>query len=179
MFFGGRHSSADNDKPPVTVESQPAPSRASETAAPADEDGPKQTSPRVLFGPGGIQFQTSAYGVDIDLDSSKPLVADSLKGADLTAIADVSGTADSTSFHGGPRLAAMIAPISGGRADPTEAQCAEALQSNGDPLMESLPQDGRFCVQTTEGRTAFVRVTSAVPGGHTMKVMVTVWDLAT
>lgn len=121
-----------------------------------------------MFGPHDIQFRTSAYGVDIDFDTRKPLVADDLKGADLSAVTDGSGTAGSTNFHGGPRLAAIIAPISGSDADPTEAECAEALRSYGDPMLQDPPQDAQFCVQTTEGRIAFVRVVSAAPGGHTL-----------
>ncbi|PJN04886.1 hypothetical protein CG740_03115 [Streptomyces sp. CB01201] len=132
-----------------------------------------------MFGPYDIQFQSSAYGVDIDFDTRKPLVADALKGADLSAVTDGSGTAGSTKFHGGPRLAAIIAPISGGHADPTEAECAKALRSNGDPMLQDPPQNAQFCIQTTEGRIAFVRVVSAAAGGHTMRLRATVWDLAT
>ncbi|MFF4509072.1 hypothetical protein [Streptomyces sp. NPDC001401] len=178
LFVGNRHGSAADEKPPAVAGAPSASPGASDSSDQADSPGPKKPKSRVLFGPGAVQFQTSSYGVDIDLDSSKPLVGDDLRGGDLTAIADGGGTAGSTNFHGGPQLAATIALLSGNGADPTEAECAEALRRNGDPMLQNPPQHARFCVQTTEGRTAFVRITSAAPGGHSMKLTVTVWDLS-
>ncbi|MEV8086635.1 hypothetical protein [Streptomyces nigra] len=179
VFVNNRHSSADDSKPPAVAGAPSATPDQAKPAASADPASPENTASRAMFGPHDIQFRTSAYGVDIDFDTRKPLVADGLKGADLSAVTDGSGTAGSTNFHGGPRLAAIIAPISGSDADPTEAQCAKALRSNGDPMLQDPPQNAQFCVQTTEGRIAFVRVVSAAPGGHTMRLRATVWDLAT
>lgn len=179
VFVNNRHSPADDSKPPAVAGSPTATHEQAKPAASPDAASPKGAPSHILFGPHDVQFQTSAYGVDIDFDARKPLVADDLKGADLSAITDGSGTAGSTSFHGGPQLAAIIAPISRSGADPTDSQCADALRSNGDPMLQDPPQDAQFCVQTTEGRIVFVRVVSGAPGVHTMRLTATVWDLAT
>ncbi|WP_330306212.1 MULTISPECIES: hypothetical protein [unclassified Streptomyces] len=176
LFVSNRHSAPYGGE---SAAAAGAPSAAHDKSQPSagGGSGSKKPKSRVLYGPVPIQFETSAYGVDIDFDSRKPLVGDSLKGGDLSAVTDASGMAGTTNFHGGPRLAALIAPISNGSSDPSEADCAEALQSNGDESFNDPPSDAQFCVQTTEGRVAFVRVAPGAPAGQSMKLTATVWDL--
>ncbi|MFF7369697.1 serine/threonine-protein kinase [Streptomyces tricolor] len=59
---------------------------------------------------------------------------------------------------------------------PTEQQCVDAL---ADPLGESrsLKRGERFCLQTTDGRTAYVRIISLPVGEGETRVEATVWEL--
>ncbi|MCM1977156.1 hypothetical protein [Streptomyces sp. G1] len=70
-----------------------------------------------------------------------------------------------------------VALLPAGTADPTEAECRTQIEKNKLDEVDLTPGT-RFCVQTGEGRTAFLRVLSApVEGEGTVRFKVTVWPL--
>ncbi|MER6121859.1 hypothetical protein ABT173_03995 [Streptomyces sp. NPDC001795] len=144
----------------TTAASSPAPGASAAPAA------------RVRYGPVVFQADMSHGGPAVELDSSGPVVADDIKGADLR-IGATTGAPD----LGTPDSANTLAPLPASSSAPTEAQCAEAVRSNGTYTAEA-PAGSRFCLTTGEGRTAYLKVITATPGavGATVKFEVTVWD---
>ncbi|MET9322323.1 hypothetical protein ABZX75_19350 [Streptomyces sp. NPDC003038] len=87
------------------------------------------------------------------LDSTAPLVADSLEGYDVQVGATT----------GKPNLyAEAIAPLPDGAPDATAESCAEAIDRNGTWAADAVT-GARFCLTTTEGRYAHLRVLTAPP----------------
>jgi hypothetical protein len=60
---------------------------------------------------------------------------------------------------------------------PTERQCVEALDRAPIEASPSLRRGDRFCLQTTDGRTAYVRVVSLPLGEGATRLEATVWEL--
>ncbi len=67
-----------------------------------------------------------------------------------------------------------MAPISGSGSVLSEAECTERIEQNGTYTAE-LSRGARFCVQTGEGRTAYLR-TVAAPTNGPVRLEVTVWE---
>ncbi|MFJ8043715.1 serine/threonine-protein kinase [Kitasatospora sp. NPDC096147] len=64
-----------------------------------------------------------------------------------------------------------------GEAAPTEQQCAEALGRSPVSRFDKVKRGDRFCLQTSEGRTAHVRLVSLPVGEGQSRAEVTVWEL--
>lgn len=76
-------------------------------------------------------------------------------------------------INGAPRFAPL--PPSG--PDPSEAECAESIQTNGTYDLQ-LVKGARYCAVTRDGRTVFVRAVAAQPEGEgIVRLEVTVWEL--
>ncbi|MFF5506175.1 serine/threonine-protein kinase [Streptomyces roseolus] len=61
---------------------------------------------------------------------------------------------------------------------PTEQQCADALQAPFGKASD-VKRGDRFCLQTTDGRTASIRVLSLPVGEGETRIEATVWELPT
>ncbi|MFC9703808.1 hypothetical protein ACFTWD_24295 [Streptomyces sp. NPDC056943] len=136
-----------------------------------------QRAPKIMYGPEVIAVKVSAYGSNLELDSSKPMPLASGKGSDLTATSAGDGTNASTRFFA-PPAEDRLAPLPQGSPKPTAAACDEAIRRNASYEMDDLISGRQFCMYTDEGRTAYVRVISAPPAGNVIKMEVTVWNLA-
>ncbi|MEV0370552.1 hypothetical protein AB0I10_12085 [Streptomyces sp. NPDC050636] len=169
LLVSGRDAPADESR---TTDSAPT---GSPTAKSDEETSTAETS-KIMFGPETIEARTSAYGQDIELDASKPLIEESIKGADLNMISAADGTAATAKLLG-PLAAHNLAPLPSSSSQATEAECAKSLQKNATMQVDGLVKGRRLCVQTDEGRIAYVRVVSAPSGAHAIKIAVTVWDL--
>jgi hypothetical protein len=156
--------------PPATRQTSPAVSGTPAEKADGQNGASAAPTASVRFGPGDLEVN-SRYGASgyVDLDLVPLLVtAQSTDSSDLafdpTAVepVDVEG---------------QIAPLPAGASEPTEAECVTQLQKN--ELSElDLARDVAFCVQTGEGRTAYLRVISApVEGEGKVRLKATVWDL--
>ncbi|MFD4482798.1 hypothetical protein ACFWPU_42755 [Streptomyces sp. NPDC058471] len=156
-----------------STESNPVASKAGSPSEGPASDAPvgAEKPPKVRFGPGDMVASIPDGASNIDLDSAPPLVAESdIKGQDLVIGATTGNpTLDTEDSE------LSLAPLPSGGPAPSEAHCAEQVQKNGAYTAE-LTRGARFCVQTTEGRTAFLR-TVAAPTEGTVRLKVTVWDL--
>lgn len=156
-----------------STESNPTASKAgsrSERPASGAPNGAEKP-PKVRFGPGDVVASIPDGAFNIDLDSAPPLVAESdIKGQDLVIGATTGNpTLDTEDSE------LSLAPLPSGGPDPSEAHCAEQVQKNGAYTAE-LTRGARFCAQTAEGRTAYLRTVTA-PTEGTVRLKVTVWDL--
>ncbi|MGW1108137.1 hypothetical protein [Streptomyces sp. NPDC002540] len=136
-----------------------------------------QQTPKIMYGPEVIAVKVSAYGSNLELDSSKPMPLASGKGSDLTATSAGDGTNASTRFFA-PPAEDRLAPLPQGSPKPTAAACGEAIRRNASYEIDNLISGRQFCMYTDEGRTAYVRVISAPAASNVIKIEVTVWNLA-
>ncbi|MYV99900.1 hypothetical protein [Streptomyces sp. SID3343] len=132
--------------------------------------GPAAKSPRILFGPGPVSAGPSSGYVDFDTDP--PLVTQSNKAADV-----VFGY-----MFARPELVTVgsgmtLAPLPAGDTAPTPEECADAIDKRGTYQGGDLTKDSRFCIQTNEGRTAYLRFLAPPAGNVPVRLEVTVWDL--
>jgi hypothetical protein len=169
VLLGTRSSSSS----PEVAPSQSKPPTISRTSA-SPEPG-SGTAPKVRFGPDDVKVTGDSY---VDLDSVPPLIVSTeTRGADIYL----------SFFLGNPSLstsddAMTLAPLPAAGSAPSEEECAAQVQNNGTYTAE-LTRGARFCVQTAEGRTAYIRVVTAVGvasgplGGGMARLKVTVWEL--
>lgn len=143
------------DAPPRAPDAVPAHQGGQETA-------PEASTP-VRWGPGEIVIEPTS---DVDLDSIPPLVASGIGGADIYVSGSIA-TEDSVF---------TLAPLPSGGTDPTEAECAAHIETNG-TYNGDLDRGARFCVQTAEGRTAYLRIIAAPIGSAPVRLEATVWEL--
>ena len=171
----GDNKSAETVSSPSSLSSPSARENApADTGTPAGEDKEKAQSPAaqapVFYGPVNLAVQAK-YGLGgfVDLDSEQPLTtqeqthsSDLAFDATATELVDVEG---------------KVAPLPTGGNDPTEAECATQIEKSSVQEVE-LSRGTRFCVQTTDGRTAYLRVLSAPAEAEgTVTLKTTVWDL--
>ncbi|KUL20859.1 hypothetical protein ADL12_47320 [Streptomyces regalis] len=155
---------------PATQQNSPAAS-GTPVEEPGGQNGASAApTASVRFGPGDLVVN-STYGASgyVDLDSVPLLVTGrSTDGSDLAFDPTGSEPVD---------VEGQIAPLPAGASEPSEAECVTQLQKN--ELSElDLARDVAFCVQTGEGRTAYLRVISApVEGEGKVRLKATVWDL--
>jgi hypothetical protein len=124
----------------------------------------------VRYGPEDLIINLPDGAWHIDLDSLPPLVADT-KGSDIFI-----GATTGKPTIGTEGSASTLAPLGATGPEPSEAECAARIQSNGTYISE-LVRGARFCVQSIEGRTAYIRVISAPNGSGMVDLKVTVWEL--
>ncbi|MFJ8084234.1 hypothetical protein ACIQ6Y_26905 [Streptomyces sp. NPDC096205] len=125
----------------------------------------------VRYGPVVLDTDLTSGGTDVDLDAAAPVSASTLpRGTDLF-VSPTTGVPGLDS----PGSALTLAPLPGSGPAPTEDECAEAVEDRGTYTVEAR-RGARFCLTTSEGRTAYLRVLSAPPGGTTPRFEVTVWD---
>ncbi|MFE5618299.1 hypothetical protein [Streptomyces sp. NPDC056524] len=100
------------------------------------------------------------------------MLADTLTGADFS----IGATTGSPSLLA-EGSANTIAPVPQSSPSPTESSCAEAISRNGTYVADGITRGNRFCMQTDEGRIAYLHVLSAPSGARSVtKFEVTVWD---
>ncbi|MER5429785.1 hypothetical protein [Streptomyces sp. NPDC002588] len=140
-------------------------------STPATTAGESAEAARVRYGPVVFDADMINGGVDVELDSTAPVVAATLvKGSDLF----IGATTGSPTFDV-PDGDLGLAPLPASGSAPTDRQCAEAVERNG-TYNAQAPRGARFCLMTDQGRTAYLRVVSAPPGGDLTKFEVTVWE---
>jgi hypothetical protein len=141
--------------------------------APAEAPSPHPSlSPKVRYGPGDIVVESAYGGSDeVDLDSVPPLVSSTdMNGTDLGFDPTLHEPVDVGGDHD-------FAPLPGEGPEPDEAACVDQLRTNGTGRIE-LERGVRFCAQTSEGRTAYIRVIAApVEGAGIIRLEVTVWEV--
>jgi hypothetical protein len=167
-------------------DARPLPTRSSATAkdgapqAPADrptdeaEDtgGAQDTeAARPVFGPKEIQADTTNSGSYIDFDGTEPLVVASstIEGADLIIGAPTGGTP--TLFV--PDSQQTLAPLAGSGDVPTAQECTDSVGRNATYTLEAT-RGGRFCLETDEGRTVYLKVITN-PSAGPARLQVAVW----
>ncbi|WJV51755.1 hypothetical protein [Streptomyces flavofungini] len=115
---------------------------------------------RITFGSGGE---------DVDLDSKPPLVGPENEGSDIFIGSNTDapniGTNDSS-------LTMALLPGSG--PAPSERECSEKIEKNG-IYNTPLTRGSRLCIQSKDGRTAYLR-TVAAPTAGPVQFAVTVWE---
>lgn len=158
-----KSQSTNNATSPPAATGGQIPGPASNTPAPT-AGGPA----KVLVGPVKVTLTDSASYVDLDTPSltSRP----SEKGADAWVGFNLP---DLT--LGPTRTADVVAVLPPEGADPTRDQCAEAITKHGTSTSGVLAQGMRLCIQTDEGRTAYVKIT-AVPTRKAVAFEATVWE---
>ncbi|QDY77917.1 hypothetical protein [Streptomyces qinzhouensis] len=142
----------------------------SRDTAPSTTAGAGDTaiSPKVRF-KGTVRIKFGTGGEEVDLDSKPPLVAQSIEGYDIS-IGSTTGE-PSLSAEGGDLT---LAPLPDSGPAPGEAECVERIEKNG-AYHADLTRGARFCVQSKEGRTAYLRTVSAPTAGPVL-LAVTVWE---
>ncbi|MBC2901534.1 hypothetical protein [Streptomyces cupreus] len=134
----------------------------------AEEASPSPVAPE--YGPADWSVQ-AAYGDHgyLEFDSGAPQeFGQRTDGTDLYLDATAGEPVDADG---------QIGPLPAGTADATEAECRTQIEKNGLSEVELAPGI-RFCVQTGEGRTAYLRVLSApVEDEGAVRFKVTVWPL--
>ncbi|MER7346406.1 hypothetical protein ABT390_13545 [Streptomyces aurantiacus] len=140
--------------------------QATPSATVSNED--EGAAPKVRY-TGGIRIALDSGGGDIDLDSKPPLVGPSNEGSDIFIGANTDGpdigTEDSS-------LTMALLPGSG--PAPSERECNEKIEKNG-IYNTPLARGARLCIQSKEGRTAYLR-TVAAPTAGPVQFAVTVWE---
>lgn len=159
------------DSPTADTQS-PAPAAVPVPQVPRAEPG---ASARVRSGPGDVVLRLqesddlSGY---IDLDSIPPVVTtDSIQGTDLRIGATL-GNPDIYSLG----AAFTLVPLPSDGPHPTEAECFDQVKTNGVLGGGELKRGARFCTQTAEGRTAYLRVVASPIGRGTVRIKATVWE---
>ncbi|MEV8020900.1 hypothetical protein AB0O76_32125 [Streptomyces sp. NPDC086554] len=164
MVIGNRGSS-DSEQPDAS-----AADKGAASTAPSDAGSAEQASPKVRFS-GTVRVELPNGGENVDLDSTPPLVSGpDIKGVDVY-VGATSGSPTLTTE--GSEL--TLAPLPGSGPAPSEAECADAVEKNGAYAAE-LTRGSRFCAQTMEGRTAYLRTVSAPTAGP-VRIAATVWEL--
>ncbi|WP_406280343.1 hypothetical protein [Embleya sp. NBC_00896] len=164
---------SDSDgKSQTTNTAVPAPA-ASGGANPAPATGPTASQAasgpaKVLAGPMKITLKPGADS--IDLDSPSPVPQPGEKGADATVGFNLPDLTLGP-LHSGNVVA--IAPPQG--PGPTRDECNQAIAKRGTYTSGELAQDMRVCLQTEEGHTAYLRITS-VPTRTALTFEATVWE---
>ncbi|GAA4968958.1 hypothetical protein GCM10023205_37730 [Yinghuangia aomiensis] len=106
----------------------------------------------------------------VDLDNSKPFPGPSDKGADVTT-----GFMLPTQDLYPPKSGNVMAVSSPDGPEPTKADCLSLIQKNGTYTSGKLTSGTRLCLQTDEGRIAYLRLT-AVPTRKALMFEATVWE---
>jgi len=160
-------SDDDSAEPPPTPTQSPAPTEPTSSATRS------ASAAKVRYGPVVFETDMTSGGQSVELDTTAPLPMGTLaKGEDL----GVGATTGTPSLYSTGSTELTLAPLPGSGPTPTEAECAEAVERNGTYHGEAA-RGARFCLVTTEGRTAYLRVLSAPPGAEGKpKFEVTVWE---
>lgn len=163
-------SSSDNAKGDATTSS---PSETTDTGDTTPTETPEtgdagQTSPKVRF-TGTVRVALGPGTHAVDFDATPPLVASSVDGKDISIGPD----SDFPGLQTGNANLIMTWLRDPGPA-PSEAECSEQIRKDG--LFHSrLTRGSRFCVQTTEGRVAYLERVDT-PDQDPMQLTVTVWE---
>lgn len=164
LVVGSRNDSAGSEPPSVRAADKDATPAATVGAEVAGEALP----PKVRF-TGEVRIELGNGGESVDLDSTPPLVGQSFNGADIA----IGATTDRPTL-GTPDSGLRLAPLPASGPVPGEAECAAAVTRNG-AYTAYLTRGARFCVQTRDGRTAYLR-TVAAPAAGSVRIAVTVWE---
>ncbi|MBP5896591.1 MULTISPECIES: hypothetical protein [Streptomyces] len=134
---------------------------------------PRQAASKIMFGPKAVEVDVN--GSYLELDTRAPLVeGEAPKGVDILVNTDASGAMENAKVYG--YLGGTVAPIAATSGAVQEADCLQAVQRNASDSIDNLQRGRGICVETSEGRVAFLRVASAPPKGPVTFDM-TVWEL--
>ncbi|MFJ2814362.1 hypothetical protein [Streptomyces sp. NPDC087294] len=155
-----------------SAEGKPSTSGGSTTEAAEASPEPSQAASTIMFGPKAVKVDVN--GTYLELDTAAPLVEDEApKGVDVLVNTDLSGSMGNAKVYG--YLGGTVAPISVASGTVQEDDCARAVESNATDTIDNLQRGRSICVETSEGRIAFLRVVSAPPKGPVTFDM-TVWE---
>lgn len=125
--------------------------------------------PKVRFGPKVISIDLPGGQQYIDFDSTPPLVTGTgLGGSDVIIGAETDNNPDINNDQ--------IAPLPPSGSAPSEAECAERVRDNS-TYTAQLVRGSRFCTQTGEGRTVYLRTVATPVDEGTVRLEVTVWEI--
>jgi hypothetical protein len=165
-------NSDSDDKSQPTNTAAPGPVASSgHNPAPASvpSGSPAASGPvKVLAGPVRITLSEDAHY--IDLDSPSPTPQPSEKGTDATVGFNLP---DLT--LGPPRSGNVVAIAPPEGPEPTRDDCNQAITKRGSYTSGELAQGMRLCLQTDEGHTAYLRITT-VPTRKAVTFEATVWE---
>ncbi|WP_436786141.1 hypothetical protein [Yinghuangia sp. YIM S10712] len=119
---------------------------------------------KVLYGPGELTVDPDSQYVVLDAEA--PIAQSGEQGAELNVLFNVPPVSMITTDH-----AETIAALPAGGADPTAAECAEAVSKRGSDSGELAPGN-RYCVKTTGGRTAYVEPTRVSFKAVTFRIII-------
>ncbi len=124
----------------------------------------------VAFGPDEeLSIEVVSPQTYVDLDGDPPLVVeDRVDGYDFVLRPNINGVAFENSGGG-------IAPLPEGGEAPDRAACLDAVETNGS-TGTGFSNGSRFCVQTDQGRVAYIEAVSSPGGTGTATVQATVWE---
>ncbi|WP_239647291.1 hypothetical protein [Nocardiopsis baichengensis] len=124
----------------------------------------------VVFGPDEeLSIEVVSPQTYVDLDGDPPLVVeDRVDGYDFVLRPNINGVAFENSGGG-------IAPLPEGGEAPDRAACLDAVETNGS-TGTGFSNGSRFCVQTDQGRVAYIEAVSSPGGTGTATVQATVWE---
>ncbi|WP_436776749.1 hypothetical protein [Yinghuangia sp. YIM S09857] len=140
------------------------PPASASASVPAAGGGPA----KVFAGPVRITLKEGASNVD--LDTASPTPQPSEKGADAWVGFNLPDLAISSTSSGD-----VMAVASPDGAEPSRDDCNQAIAKRGSHTSGELAQGMRICLQTDEGRTAYLRITS-VPTRDGVTFEATVWE---
>ncbi|MEV6329552.1 hypothetical protein [Streptomyces sp. NPDC051909] len=171
LMAGGRGEPSASESPKASASekgAQPTKAPGSGTSPGTGAGATGEAPPKVRFS-GEVRVELGGGGERVDLDTTPPLVGQIFNGADIVVGATTgSPTLDS------PGSDMTLAPLPGSGPVPSEAECAEAVERNG-TYTTYLSRGARLCVQTKDGRTAYLR-TIAAPTDGPVRLAVTVWE---
>lgn len=128
---------------------------------------PAQSAPaKLLYGPSDVTVGENTS--HLVLDAEAPLEQSSEEGSDLSMLFNIPPPELITTDY-----AKTMATLPTEGAAPTAADCAEAISKRGTNGISEPKPGMRFCVQTDEGRTAYVQVTRASLKAVTFRI--TAW----
>ncbi|MGW1992002.1 hypothetical protein [Embleya sp. NPDC001921] len=166
-------TSDSDDKPQSTNTPAPAPvASAGENRVPATGPAASRAASgpaKVLAGPVRIRLSPDAEYIDLDSSSPVPQLSTG-KGAD----AFVGFNLPSLTL-GPPRSGNVVAAAPPDGADPTRDECSGFIAKRGTHTSGDLAQGARYCLQTDEGRVAYLKIT-AVPTRSAVTFEATVWE---
>ncbi|WP_051845706.1 serine/threonine-protein kinase [Streptomyces globisporus] len=140
-----------------------------------DAEGPGEGSAQVRSGPMTLH---SPYS--FELDTLPPIGADAWVDTrdateDLRVIGHSGVTPDLEPGYEKPKALARWTSTE----QPTEQHCLDALRQKPVTSAKEIDRGDRFCLQTSEGRTAYIRVVSVPVGDGGTRIEATVWELPT
>lgn len=156
------------DSPAADI--QPATSAA--VPIPQVPEAEPGTSARVRSGPSDVVVGLQDGSRYIELDTIRPLVLTaSIQGTDIRIVAS---PGNPPNIYTDDNFTLAPLPLDG--PHPTEAECFDQVKANG-AFSGELSRGARFCMQTAEGRTAYLRVVASPIGRGTVRFKVTVWEV--
>ncbi|MDI2129757.1 hypothetical protein [Yinghuangia seranimata] len=166
----GSSDTSSSSTAPQNASGGSAATGGSQSGAPAATKpaNPQNPAPeaKVLAGPVEVVLKDGASY--LELDTVPPMALPGGKGADLVLLVNVPPPGFAT--EGSTKTLALLPE---GSADPTAAECRQAVDKRGTYDGGDVKTGQRMCVVTDEGHVAYLKVLSAPT---TVRAQVTVWE---